>query len=50
MFMRVQVVFTALLALSAIACNRASDRREFTLQGQVLSIDPAKKYVTVKHE
>ncbi|MBI3402520.1 MAG: SCO family protein [Acidobacteria bacterium] len=35
---------------SALACNRASDHREFTLQGQVLSIEPAKKYITVKHE
>jgi protein SCO1 len=50
MFMRHQVVFAALLALSAIACNRAPDRREFTLQGQVLSIEPAKKYITIKHE
>jgi protein SCO1 len=50
MFMRQQVIFAAWLALSAIACNRAPDHREFTLQGQVLSIDPAKTYVTVKHE
>jgi protein SCO1/2 len=48
--MRYQVIFAALLALSATACNRAPDRREFTLQGQVLSIEPSKKYITVKHE
>src|SRR5260221_729333 len=50
MFMRHHVFFAALLAVSAIACNRAPDHREFTLQGQVLSIEPAKKYITVKHE
>ena len=50
MFMRHHVVLAAFLALSAIGCNRAPDHREFTLQGQVLSIEPAKQYITVKHE
>jgi protein SCO1/2 len=48
--MRRHIVFFLLAAALATACNRASDRREFTLQGQVLSIEPAKKYITVKHE
>jgi len=50
MFMRHHVVLAAFLALSASGCNRAPDHREFTLQGQVLSIEPAKQYITVKHE
>ncbi|MBI3490324.1 MAG: copper-binding protein [Acidobacteria bacterium] len=46
--MRAQIAFC--LALLVAACGGAPDRREFTLQGQVLSIEPAKKSVTVKHE
>jgi len=48
--MRRHIVFLLLSLTVATACNRASDHREFTLQGQVLSIEPAKKYITVKHE
>lgn len=48
--MRRHIVFFLLALTFANACNRASDHREFTLQGQVLSIEPAKKYITVKHE
>src|SRR6476646_4823872 len=37
----------AILVMSA--CTR-SDERTFTLQGQVLSLEPARKVLTVKHE
>ena|SRR5258708_3625396 len=38
-----------LLCLSAVACS-TPDERKFTLQGQVLSVEPARKMVTIKHE
>ena len=38
------------LALASAACNKAPDQRTFTLQGQVQSLDPARKQVVVKHE
>jgi protein SCO1 len=48
--MRAHMVFCVCLALTgAAACTPASDRRTFTLKGQVLSLEPAKKLVTVKH-
>src|ERR1700716_2241246 len=37
------------LVLGSSACTR-SDQRTFTLQGQVLSLEPARKLITVKHE
>ena len=44
------MVFCLYLALAgAAACTPASDQRTFTLQGQVLSLEPARKVVTVKH-
>ena len=48
--MRPHIVFSLCLALAALACGKAPDRRSFTLQGQVQSLDPAKKTVVVKHE
>src|SRR5438093_3922377 len=48
--MRPHIVFSLCLALAALACGKAPDRRSFTLQGQVESVDPAKKTVVVKHE
>jgi protein SCO1/2 len=48
--MRTHIVFSLCLALAASACSRAPDRRTFTLQGQVQSLEPARKLVTVKHE
>ncbi len=48
--MRGHIVFSLCLALAVAACGRAPDRRTFTLQGQVQSLDPAKKIVVVKHE
>jgi len=48
--MRAHMVFCLYLALAgAAACTPASDQRTFTLQGQVLSLEPARKVVTVKH-
>ena len=48
--MRAQIVFWLLLFLAGgAACSSATDQRTFTLQGQVLSLEPAKKLVTVKH-
>src|SRR5437762_8675000 len=38
-----------LLCLSAAACSKP-DERTYTLQGQVLSLEPARKMVTIKHE
>jgi protein SCO1/2 len=36
--------------LAAAACGGKSDERRFTLQGQVISLDPARKLAVVKHE
>ena len=47
--MRAPIVFVLCLACAAQAC-RKSDERTFTLQGQVLSLEPARKMLTVKHE
>ena len=38
------------LALTLGACSKAPERRTFTLQGQVQSIDAPRKLVVVKHE
>jgi protein SCO1/2 len=44
-------VFLILTAFLASACGTThSDERRFTLQGQVVAVDAAKKSVTVKHE
>jgi protein SCO1/2 len=47
--MRSHIVLLACVALAA-ACTSRSDERRYTLQGQVLSLEPARKQVTVKHE
>lgn len=47
--MRVFMALLATLTLVAPACGR-SDRREFKLQGQVLSITPDRMQATIKHE
>ena len=50
--MRASLVLSVLslcLAFAAPACTK-SDERTFTLQGQVLSLEPARKLLTVKHE
>jgi protein SCO1 len=48
--MRAHIVFSLGLALASAACGKSSDQRSFTLQGQVLSVDSARKMVVVKHE
>jgi len=42
-------VFCLSVALVVSACTK-SDERTFTLQGQVLALEPARKTLTVKHE
>ena len=46
--MRVLPVFVTILLASA--CTRHTTDREYTLHGQVLSIDPSNKQLTVKHD
>jgi protein SCO1 len=49
--MRAQTVFVLSLCLAVAAgCSKAPDRRSFTLQGQVQSIDAPRKLLVVKHE
>jgi protein SCO1/2 len=48
--MRPHIVFCLSFALAVgTACSPATDQRSFALQGQVLSLEPAKKLLTVKH-
>ena len=47
--MRASLVFLLCLVFAAAACTK-KDERTFTLQGQVLSLEPARKLLTVKHE
>lgn len=46
------VLFLSLaVALATLACaSQKRDERSFTLQGQVLNVEPARKTVTIKHE
>jgi protein SCO1/2 len=48
--MRTFAAFSLGLALSASACSSTSDRHEYTLQGQIISIAPDHKDATIKHE
>jgi protein SCO1/2 len=48
--MRVRLALVLCAAVAAAACGRSSDERRYTLQGQVQSLDPAHKLVTVKHQ
>ena len=50
MIMRAHIVFCLCLRCRPAACSTTSDQRTFTLQGQVQSLDPARKLVVVKHE
>jgi protein SCO1 len=47
--MRAPIGLLLCLVFAAPACTK-SDERTFTLQGQVLSLEPARKLLTVKHE
>src|SRR5258706_9946504 len=44
-----QIAFVMALALFLAACG-SSNRREYTLQGQVLSITPDRRQADIKHE
>src|SRR3954467_10785306 len=48
--MRTCIAFSLALALVAAACGGPADRREYTLQGQILSIAPDHKEANIKHE
>ncbi len=48
--MRAQFVLSVCLLVTAAACGTAPERRTFTLQGQVQSLDMPRKLVIVKHE
>ena len=48
--MRAQFVLSVCLLLTAAACSNAPERRTFTLQGQVQSLDTPRHLVVVKHE
>src|SRR5438270_6949237 len=49
--MRPSIVFLvcALLVSLSFSCSRPSDERSYSLHGQVLALDAARKSVTVKH-
>jgi protein SCO1/2 len=47
--MRASLVFFLCLVFAAPACS-TKDERTFTLQGQVLALEPARKLLTIKHE
>jgi protein SCO1/2 len=44
-----RLYIAAILCLCAIGCSKP-DQRTFTLHGQVLSLEPARKMLTIKHE
>ena len=48
--MRAQFVLSVCLLVAVAACSKAPERRTFTLQGQVQSLDTPRKLVIVKHE
>jgi protein SCO1 len=48
--MRTLTAFSLGLALLASACTGTSDRHEYTLQGQIISIAPDHMDATIKHE
>ncbi len=48
--MRAQFVLSVCLLVTFTACTKAPERRTFTLQGQVQSLDTPRKLVIVKHE
>jgi protein SCO1 len=48
--MRPHIVVIVALAAGAAACGKPADRRTYTLQGQVLSLEAPRKQLTIKHE
>jgi protein SCO1 len=47
--MRTHIVFLIGVALAVGACASKTDQRVFTLQGQVLAVQPTRKSVEIKH-
>src|SRR4029077_10581475 len=47
---RIFATFSLCLALVTAACTSTSDRREYTLEGQIISIAPDHMDATIKHE
>src|SRR5207247_246508 len=50
LFMRAGFALFISVMLFGVACHKASDQREFTLQGQVLSVAANHEQATIKHE
>jgi protein SCO1/2 len=50
LFMRAGFALSISVMLFGVACRKASDQREFTLQGQVLSVAANHEQATIKHE
>jgi protein SCO1 len=48
--MRAGFVFSLCLAVLGASCARKPDQREYTLQGQVLSVTPNHQQATISHE
>jgi len=48
--MRAHLICAFCVFVAASACSAPSDKRTFTLQGQVQSIDAPRKLLIVKHE
>jgi len=48
--MRTHILFSVVVALIKTKCAKQADQRVFTLQGQVLAVEPARKSVEIKHE
>jgi len=48
--MRLSTLFSVSVALATVACTTKPDQRVFTLQGQLLSVQRAKKLAEIKHE
>jgi protein SCO1/2 len=48
--MRAGLVFSLCLAVLGASCARKPDQREYTLQGQVLSVTPNRQQATISHE
>src|SRR5438128_8484335 len=48
--MRLHLVFSLWLAIVAAACVKSSDQRQYTLQGQVISVTANHQEATITHE
>jgi protein SCO1/2 len=48
--MRAHIAFSLLIGLIAVGCGPSTARRTYTVQGQVLSVEPDHLQATIKHE